>query len=502
MSTAVAVNDNTTGKTPLNKVISLGITVYAVIEAIAAYFLVLGPLYVTPVYRQCKEYNDSGIPCIIKLFGKLFASQKEIADNQVILSLWDTIVNIALIYIIMTGITVLLAICLYKGFAFAKSYLTAVFGAKAVIGLSAVLIPFGMLRNSIKIFGAVDAVLCIVACVYFVYVNSIEYAEDMLYTDEQTADMKKRGIRGGVMFGLLAAAMVFLSFGMGAMGGAWSIYLGWLTDTGISQGCVLAVLLAVGAIASIVYIREGDWAEYFYGSFGLAGAISAAIALFNRIMWIFKQYNPMKALAKQGDEDAIAWVGSNGMTKSWWMNTIFLILGFVVLAVLAVYTILSLRKRINLKAEPEQKLPSLAVKISAGSIVLSFVLTIAAITVWHKVIYQGASLGAMDYMYFLVYGGITLFLALSMLGGYSFTKFGTLALYLVVASCNFQSIFTVFGQRSSAVAAYAEQGIKYTGINYIISGVLYILATLSCFVIIIAFVIKGVDDYMYQKRFS
>ena len=304
------------------------------------------------------------------------------------------------------------------------------------------------------------------------------------------------------MFGMLAAAMIFLSFGMGAMGGTWSIYLGWLSDTAIGQGCVLAILLSIGAIASIVYVREGDWAEFFYGSFSIAGAVSALIAVINRIMWIFKVYNPTKALAKQGDEDAIAWIGSNGMTASWWRNTIFLILGFVALSALAVYIILSLRKKISLKSDAEHKLPALAVNISAGTIVLSFVLTIAAITVWHKVLYQGASLGAMDYMYFLVYGGITLFLALSMLGGYSFTKLGTLALYLIVASNNFQTIFTVFGQRANAVASYAEQGVKYAGTNYIIAGVLYILATLSCFAIIVAFVIKGVDDYMYQKRFS
>lgn len=502
MSTAVAVNDNTTGKTSLNKMLGLGIAVYAAIEAIVAYFLVLGPLFVNPVFRQCKEYNESGITCMIKLFGKTFASQTEIAEHQIILSLWNTIMNIALIYIIVTGITILLAVCLFKGFAFAKSYLTAVFGAKAVIGLSALLVPFALLRNSMRIFGAVDGVICIAACAYFVYINSVDYAEDMLFTPEQIADMKKRGIRGAVMFGLLALAMIFMSFGMGAMGGAWSIYLGWLTDTTLGQGSVLAILLAIGVIGSIVYVRDGDWAEFFYGSFGAAGAITAAVAIFNRIMWIFKEYNPTKALARQGDEDAIAWIGSNGMTASWWRNTIFLILAFVVLAALGVYVAIHLRKKIDLKAEPEQKLASLAVKISAGTIVLSFILTIAAITIWHKVLYQGAALGAMDYMYFIVYGGITLFLALSMLGGYSFSKLGTVALYVIVASNNFQTIFTVFGQRSTAVASYAEQGIKYMGTNYIISGVLYIFATLSCLAIIVAFVIKGVDDYMYQKRFS
>ena len=83
--------------------------VFAVIEAVVTFFLVMKPLFINPVYSQCKAYNEEGKACIVKLFGKTFASDAEIAQNQIILSLWDTILNIVLIYIIITGILLLLS---------------------------------------------------------------------------------------------------------------------------------------------------------------------------------------------------------------------------------------------------------------------------------------------------------------------------------------------------------------------------------------------------------
>ena len=47
-----------------------------------------------------------------------------------------------------------------------------------------------------------------------------------------------------------------------------------------------------------------------------------------------------------------------------------------------------------------------------------------------------------------------------------------------------------------------ERILYYTGVNYIISGVMYILSILLCLGIIAVFVVKEVKDYMYQKRFS
>ena len=50
-----------------------------VIEAVVTFFLVMKPLFINPVFNQCKAYNEEGKACIVKLFGKTFASQDEIA---------------------------------------------------------------------------------------------------------------------------------------------------------------------------------------------------------------------------------------------------------------------------------------------------------------------------------------------------------------------------------------------------------------------------------------
>lgn len=495
MSNAVAVNDSPT-KGLTNKTLSIFIAAFSVIEAVVTYFLVINPLFISPVYNNA-ELNDKGITYIVKFFGKTFASAQEIADNQVILSLSGTILNIVLVYIVITGVPLLLSLFFYKGYAFAKSYLTAVFGAKAVIGLVPVLIPFAYIRNSMRIFGIADAVLCIVACVYFVYLNSVEYADDMLFTKDQINGMKNRGIKGGVMFGLMLLTVVFEGFGMGAYGINWSIYLGW-NDQAVTQGIVLVLLLAVSLTAAIMYVREADWANYFFLAFGGAAAVSNIFAVIQKVLWVVKTYNPTKKLANAGDEDAIAWVGQNGMTSSWWIKTVFMALALVSSAVLTVYAFNLVKSKFTFKFHADDKKPAIAVLIGAGSIVLSFVLTIAAITVWDRLQYSAFTMGAMDYMYFIVYGGLTLFLACALIGGYGFTKFGSLALFLVVASCNFSTIFSVFNARSAFIAA--NPGMH--GYNYIIAGVLYILAVLSCFAIIPVFAVKEVDTYLYNKRYS
>lgn len=518
--TSAAVNNTAAGKTPLNKIIGIGMAAFAVIEAVVTFFLVMKPLYINPVYTQRNEYIEEGRTCIVKIFGKTFASQAEIDNNQIILSLWDTIVNIALIYLVITGILLVLAFCFFKGFAFAKSYLIAVFGTKAVIGLVPVMIPFANFRNSMRIFGAIDAVICLVACVYFVYLSSLEYADDMLLTEEQTSNMWKRGKLSAVMFLIMAAATIFAAFGMSAYGnignagGNWSIVIGWLDDTGIAQGVVLMLVMAVALIGSILYVREGEWAMIFYFSFGASMAVTNLIAILFRFLWVFKTYNPTKALAKAGDEDAIAWVGSNGMTSRWWIATIMLILSFVAAAVVTFIAFTKIKSKFFFKFSESDKKPAIAVLIGAGSIILSFILTIIAVLMWDKQHYTAITLGAMDYMYFIAYGGITLFLAVAMWCGYSFSKFGTLGLYVMIASCNFSSIFTVFGERSIKVAnsivardAAIEQGLAeipgvFKGYNYITCGIFFILSVIACLGIIAVFVIKEVNNYMYQKRYS
>ena len=496
MSNAVAVNDSSAAKGLTNKTLALIISVFSVIEAVVTYFIVINPLFISPVYNNT-ELNEKGITYIVKLFGKTFASAQELAENQVILSLSETILNIVLIYIVITGVPILLSFFFYKGFAFAKSYLTAVFGAKAVLGLVPVLVPFANIRNSMRIFGVADAVICIIACVFFVYLNSVEYADDMLLTKDQIAGMKRRGIHGGVMFVMTLLLVVFESFAMGAYGINWSIYLGW-NDQALTQGFVLILLLAVALVASIMYVREADWANYFFLAFGAAAALANLFAVIQKVLWIFTTYNPTKALANQGDADAIEWVGQNGMTTSWWIKTVFMILCLVVSAVLAVYAFRLVKSKFSFKFSAEEKKPAMAVLISAGSVILSFILTIAAVTMWDRLQYSTFVMGAMDYMYFIVYGGITLFLAFALIGGYGFTKFGALALYLVVASCNFSSIFVVFSARSNFIAANPG----YVGYNYIIAGVLFILSVVSCLGIIPVFAVKEVDSYLYNKRYS
>ena len=501
--TSAAVNNTAAGKTPLNKLIGIGMAVFAVIEAVVTFFLVMKPLFINPVYAQRNAYIEEGRTCIVKLFGKTFASQAEIDNNQIILSLWDTIVNIALIYLVISGLLLILAFCFYKGFAFAKSYLIGIFGAKAVIGLIPVMIPFANFRNSMRIFGAVDAVLCLVGCVYFVYLSSLEHADDMLFTQEQTDNMWKRGKLSIVMFLMMAATTIFAAFGMsaygniGSSGGNWSIVIGWLDDTGIAQGVVLLLILTAALIGSILYVREGDWAMIFYFSFGAAIAVTNLIAILFRFLWIFKTYNPMKALAKSGDADATAWVGSNGMTSRWWIATIMLILSFVAAAAVALLAFTKIKSKLSFKFSESEKKPAIAVLIGAGSIILSFVLTLVAVLMWDKQHYTAITLGAMDYMYFFAYGGITLFLAVAMWCGYSFTKFGTLGLYLMIASCNFSSIFMAFNERSVKVAnsiavrnSAIEQGLAeipavFKGFNYITCGIMFILSVIACLAIIV-----------------
>ena len=456
-------------KMPLNKVIAFGMTAFSVIEAVIAYFIVIGPLFIKPVYAQRDAYVEAGTTCIVKLFGKTFASVQEVLDNQIILSLSSTILNIILIYLLITGSVILLSVFFYKGYAFAKSYLTFIFGAKAVIGLCAIIVPFANIRNRMRIFGIVDAVLCLAICGYFVYLNAVEYADDMLFDNAQIEAMKKRGINGGIMFLLLAVAMVCESKAVTALGGNWSIYMGWLNDTGLAQGAVMALLVAVGIVAVITYVRDAEWAEFFFFAFGASAAVSDLIGLIIKIT-------------------------KTGVGKS----TIFLIVAFLVSAALAVFSFMKIQKKISLGIDAANKKASIAVLISVASIVLSFVLTLVANTLYDKQLYGGVNIGAMDYMYFIVYGGVTIFLAVAMLGGYSFTKFGTLALYLLVASNAFENVFVVFSARANFVAA--NPGLH--GYNYMIAGVIYLLTVVSCLGIIAGFVVKDVDNYLYAKRYS
>ena len=70
--TSAAVNNTAAGKAPLNnKTLGIGMVAFAVIEAVVTFFLVMKPLFINPVFNQCKAYNEEGKACIVKLFGKI-----------------------------------------------------------------------------------------------------------------------------------------------------------------------------------------------------------------------------------------------------------------------------------------------------------------------------------------------------------------------------------------------------------------------------------------------
>lgn len=493
MSTAVK---DTPQKGITNKTIALCIGIFSIVEAVIAYFVVFNPLFIKPVFKNT-TLDEAGISYTVKFFGKLFASEAEKASGVTIISLSDTVFNIIMIYLVITVVPIILAFFFNKGFAFAKTYLTVVFGAKAVIGMVPMLVPFPYLRNSIRIFGVVDAVICLCACAYFVYINTLEYADDMLLNEEEIAGMKKRAKLGGFMLILMAALVVCEKFAMGGYGINWSIYLGW-ADQEITQGYVLIALFGIAVIASILYIRDADWAMCFYGGFGAAAALSNIAAVINKVIWINTTYKSQKALVAQGDEAAAAWVGQNGMSGSWWRRFVFIIVCLVIAGAIAFFAVKTLKSKLLTKPASDEKRAALFVLIGTAGLLLFTILTIFAITMWDKKLYSEFIMGAMDYMYFIVFGGITLFLTLTTLSGYEFSKFGMLAVYIVAGAANFSTIFNVFNARKSMVAANPG----YVGYDYIIAGVLYILSLVCCFTVIMLFAFKDVSNYLYNKRNS
>lgn len=479
-----------------NKVIALGVGIYSIVEAVIAYFIVFHPLYIRPVFHNT-SLEEAGVPYTVKFFGKLFASEAEKASGQVITSLSTTVLNIVMLYILMTGVPILLAFFYNKGFAFAKTYLTAVFAAKAVIGMVPLLVPFPYLRNSIRIFGVADAVVYLCACGFFVYLNSIEYADDMLLNETEIGAMRTRAKRAGFLLALMSALIVCEKFAMGGYGINWSIYLGW-SDQHITQGYVLVLLFAVAILAAILYVREADWAMCFFGGFGAAAALANLAAVINKVIWINKTYKPQKALMAQGDADAAEWIGQNGMGATWWRRFIFIIVCLVIGAAIAFFAVKSIKSKLLSKPASDEKKAALLLVIGVAGLVLCFILTIAAVTLWDKKQYSEFVMGAMDYMYFIVYGGLTLFLALAAFAGYDFTRWGMLAIYIIVGSSNFSTIFKVLNARKGMVAANPG----YVGYDYIISAVLFILSLICCLTVIVMFAFKDVGNYLYNKRNS
>lgn len=477
-----------------NKLIALGVIVFSAVEAVIAFFVVFKPLFIDSIYHNA-YLDENGYKYSVSFFGNLFASEAEKASGTVMLSLSGAVVNIIILYLIITVIPILLALLFKKGYAFAKTGLVAVFGTKSVIGLMPLLVPFVNARNSMRVFGAVDMAICLCACAFFVYLNNVEYAEDMLFDGDQIKAMVKRAKLGGLLFLLMTALVVCEKYAMAGYGINWSIIIG-KADQQLMQGYVLVLLLALSLVAAIMYVRGTESSLYFFAGFGGAAALSNAYALIQKVIWVNTTYKEQKALKNQGDAAAAEWIGANGMGARWWRRTIFIVVCFLIAAAVTFFAFTKIRKKLFQKPTVDEKKPALFIWICSGALVLCFFLSIIAVLNWDKKIYDSFTMGAMDYMYFIVYGGITLFLALSMLGGCGFAKWGALALYIVVGASNFTTVFKVFAKRNSLVAAYPG----YHGYDYIIMSILFILSIVCCFSIVIMFAYKEINNYMYNKH--
>ena len=479
-----------------NKMIALGVILFSVIEAVIAFFIVFKPLFIDSIYHN--DYLDAnGYTYDVSFFGNLFMSEAEKASGTVMLSLSGAVVNIVILYIILTVFPILLAFLFKKGYAFAKTGLIVTFGAKTVIGLVPLLVPFAYARRSIWAFGAVDALLCLCACGFFVYLGSLEYADDMLFDDDQIKAMVKRGKFAGILFILMTALVVFEKYAMAGYGINWSIIIG-KDNQQLMQGYVLVGLLALSLICAILYVRGTEASLYFFAGFGCAAAFSNVYAVIQKVVWVNTTYKEQKALKNQGDAAAAEWIFLNGMGATWWRRFVFIIICLVVAGAVGTLAFMKVRKKLFLAPAPDEKKPALFTWICSGALILCFLLSVIAVLKWDKKIYSSFVMGAMDYMYFIVYGGVTLFLALSMLGGVSFSKWGSLALYIVVGASNFSTIFKVFSERNKLAAAYPG----YRGYDYIVIGILLILSLLCCLTVIIMFVYKEIDSYMYNKNNS
>lgn len=479
-----------------NNLIALGVILFSVIEAVIGFFVVFKPLFIDSIYHN--EYLDAnGYTYDVSFFGNAFMSEAERASGTVMLSLSGAVVNIVILYLILTVFPILMAFLFRKGYAFATTGLITTFGAKTIIGLVPLLVPFANVRRSIWAFGAVDALLCLCACGFFVYLGSLEYADDMLFDDGQIKDMVKRGKFAGLMFILMTALVVCEKYAMGGYGINWSIIIG-KDNQQLMQGYVLVALLALALVCAIVYIKGAEVALYFFAGFGCAAALSNVYAVIQKVIWVNTTYKEQKALKNQGDTAAAEWISQNGMGATWWRRMVFIIACLVIAAAVGTLAFMKVRKKMFQAPAADEKKPALFTWICSGALVLCFLLSVIAVLKWDTKIYSSFVMGAMDYMYFIVYGGVTLFLAFSMLGGISFSKWGSLALYIVVGASNFTTVFRVFGERNKLVASYPG----YHGYDYIVIGILLILSVLCCFTVIIPFVYKEIDNYMYNKHNS
>lgn len=446
-----------------NKLIALGTAIFLAVEAVLGFFVVLKPLFIDSVYHNT-YLDEHGYTYTVSFFGNLFASEAEKASGTVMLSLSGQVVNLVLIYLIMTLLPLVFVLMLKKGFAFAKTGLLVTFGTKTVVGLVPLLVPFSNVSNAIRIFGAADSVVCLATCALFVYLNNAEYAEDMAFTGDEIKEMVKRAKFGGFLFLLMAALAVCEKFAMAGYGDNRSIMIG-KDDQQLTQGYILVALVALALVCAILYIRGNLASMYYFVGFGGAVALTNVYALTH------------KSVLKNGKA------------------MIFVIACVLIGGAAAFFAFTKVRRKLFVKPAQDEKKPAVITMICSAALIVCFVLSVIGVLAWDRRLYTSFYFGAMDYMYLIAYGGVTLFLAFAMMGGCGFAKWGALALYIVVGSSNFTTVFKVLSARKAFIVG--RPGI--TGRAYFPPAIMLGLSVLCCLTIIAMFVYKEISGYMYNK---
>lgn len=501
MSNAVAVNDN--AKSGLQKIVGFGIMAVSVVEAVLSYLLVLYPLFIKPVFAQAKEYTEAGTPTIVRVFGKLFVSEQYIKDNniQIVLSLFTVIFNVALIIVIFYAAQLVISFFFLKGSAFANSFFLAAFGIKFIIAIGAFIVPFANVKNSMRAFAGGDAAINLALFCFFLYVSLQDTIAEQLLTIEDVEKMKKRAVKGGIFFALSTVVLFLQSFTMSCFGSSYSLFLGW-DNTGILAGFALVAIYVVAFLASAAYVKDQDWSLIFFGVFGVVIAIVDILGLVGRVQWLLRYFKYKKMT---DDADAVAWLETNRLTSTWGINTGMMVGAVVILAIITVMAVLVIKKEYKktVIADETEKKSRIIVNSSSLLLLAAAALSLVSSYLYYRAQFGSFQSGSFDFVYLTVYCGLSAMIGISLFKGYSWARWGTVA----VSVCSFiLSVSTALGilsTRSSIVAAKLAEGIKYTGINYIIAFVLLIVAMLIWAALVAGMIaFKNVPDYLYKKRYE
>lgn len=457
-----------------------------------AFVFVLYPLYIVPIFNN--EFLDNkGITYTVQFFGKFFAESSLKDSDTVVFASATKYLYIFLILLALTGIPIALSFFFRKGYSFAASAFAGVFGAKSIIGLTPILIPMEKANLMVKIFGAVDSFFCLVACVGFVFYTALGHSKELKLDENGISSCRYREKLYGILFALFAALIIFKSYAMAGYGINWSIFLG-RDNQKMYQGLVLVILLGTALICASKYLSSSMLPLCFFAAFGASSAFSDLFALVNKVIWCFTEYKEHKSAALAGDESERLWLSQDGMTRSWWRRTIFILICALLGGAIVYFSFVHLLRRIKIIQVKNKQFVQLC--ICGGSALMFLASTLTAVSIWDHRNYNEFVLGAMDYMYFIVFGGIILISVLALICGHSEVKWGLLSIYVIFGAENFGSIFRVLRVRRNL----AEQYPGYVGYAYIASAVWFGISLLCALTVIILFVSKELDDYLYRIK--